>query len=399
MEEFNEFSRLLWRHYFQLLTPEEQRELDKRIENKDGIRVFDSVTSEKEYNKAADYIDSLDKATKLADVKGKLRFTVTANASFNPNLSRIKWRRPYSVAASVTGLLIMAVYFAIIYFSIRIKSTDKIVQQQEIMPGSNKAMLTLADGSVIVLESTAGDTIPIDGSNIVVKQNGSLIYLPGNNSTGYHTLTTPRGGTYSTILPDGSKAWLNASSSLKYAASMAGDVRKVMVSGEVYFEVSRKADDRPFIVEVRDRNMQIEVLGTEFNINAYPEEPAIKTSLFKGSIKIIANGKTAMLLPAQEAQFYGNALTIVDLDAAGLMASRAWKEGKFDFKVADLRSIMLQIGRWYDIDVETDDKAILGRNFGGGLSRDTNLSVVLRVLELNDIHFKLDGRKLVLVQK
>lgn len=408
MEEFNEFSRLLYRHNLDLLSSEEHHELDKRIENKDEMYVFDIVTDKDEHSKAADFFTTLDPAKKLSAIQSKLQFAVTDKAS-SINIGfltrSIHWRKSFPAAAVTTGLLLLTVYFAIIYFSTKLNSADQIVyKQEEILPGGNKGTLTLADGTVIVLEHTKDGRIPVDGKGSITKQNGSLTYIPGNKGNGFHTLATPRGGTYAMTLPDGSRVWLNASSSLKYPASMAGGLRKVILTGEAYFEVSPfrgpgGSTATPFIIEISGRNMQIEVHGTDFNINAYSEEEAIKTSLFNGKMKIIANGKTAMLESAQEAQFYGNALTIVDLDATGITATKAWKEGQFDFQSADLKSIIFQIGRWYDIDVEFNDKAFPVRNFRAELSRDRNLSDVLRVLELNEIHFKLEGRKLMLQGK
>ena len=151
----------------------------------------------------------------------------------------------------------------------------------------------------------------------------------------------------------------------------------------------------PFIIEIKNKNIQIEVLGTQFNVTAYNDEPVIKTSLFKGKITIRAGDKTAMLSPMQEAQINGTALTIVDMNANSFASAKAWKDGNFNFE-GDLPFILRQIGRWYDIEIVIRSKQPGTANYGGSLSRHTSMHDLLKILTLNNIQYRLEGRTLIL---
>jgi ferric-dicitrate binding protein FerR (iron transport regulator) len=279
-----------------------------------------------------------------------------------------------------------------IFFSLQ-KKAPVIVHQvpaggkEDVLPGNNKATLTLGDGSIVSLDSTGNQVI--QQGNTAIRQNkGALEYhTPGANAgISYNTLTTPRGGQFQVLLPDGTKVWLNAASSIRYPTAFAGNERKVEVTGEAYFEVAANAT-APFRVAIGNR-AAVEVLGTHFNINAYPEESSVQTTLLEGRVKVNA----ALLLPGEQAS----------LDAAGKISIKkevdvaqviAWKDGWFQFHLSSLPDVMRQISRWYDVEVIYQGN-IPGKSFEGRIQRDLTLTQMLKILEKNQVHFKLTGRKI-----
>jgi transmembrane sensor len=208
----------------------------------------------------------------------------------------------------------------------------------------------------------------------------------------YNTISTPRGGQYQLMLADGSKVWLNAASSLRFPASFVGKERKVELLGEAYFEVAKNAK-MPFKVKVN--GMEVEVLGTHFNINSYENESTIRTTLLEGSVKINKNNSSSLLKPGQQAQM-NKAGEIKIINDADVEEAIAWKEGKFQFDRADIHDIMRQLTRWYDVDVEY--KGTVSSHFGGTISRDVNLSQVLNMLHLTgEVKFQVEDRKVVVM--
>ena len=274
---------------------------------------------------------------------------------------------------------------------------DSIRQRykNEVQPGGNHAMLTLADGSVISLDSAANGVLTQQGNVKIVKQsNGELLYEgAGNREMMYNTMTTPRGGQYRLTLPDGTLVWLNAASSVTYPAAFTGKERSVTVTGEVYFEVAAN-ENKPF--SVKAGNMIINVMGTRFNVNAYAEEPVIRTTLVQGAVSVAAGHATAVLKPGQQAQMRNNeSLTIVNnIDTEEIIA---WKNGFFQFTDADMPTVMRQIEKWYDVKV-TYEGAIPKRSFGGGIQRSLPLSQVLGILEANDVKFKIEGKNITVLK-
>ena len=274
---------------------------------------------------------------------------------------------------------------------------DSIRQRykNEVQPGGNHAMLTLADGSVISLDSAANGVLTQQGNVKIVKQsNGELLYEgAGNREMMYNTMTTPRGGQYRLTLPDGTLVWLNAASSVTYPAAFTGKERSVTVTGEVYFEVAAN-ENKPF--SVKAGNMIINVMGTRFNVNAYAEEPVIRTTLVQGAVSVAAGHATAVLKPGQQAQMRNNeSLTIVNnIDTEEIIA---WKNGFFQFTDADMPAVMRQIEKWYDVKV-TYEGAIPKRSFGGGIQRSLPLSQVLGILEANDVKFKIEGKNITVLK-
>jgi ferric-dicitrate binding protein FerR (iron transport regulator) len=232
-------------------------------------------------------------------------------------------------------------------------------------------------------------------------KNGQLLYNAGGPVKGavtYNTMTTPKGRQFQLVLPDGSKVWLNAASSLRYPTVFAGNERTVEVTGEAYFEVARNAT-KPFVVKV-GHETEVQVLGTHFNINSYKDEANINTTLLEGSVRVLNKGKKALLKPGQSAQVAMQAnqtagIKIVnDVDMEKVMA---WKNGLFNFQDASLQEVMHQLERWYDIEV-VYEKGAPEIEFVGKMERSLSLSEVLRGLQISEVHFRIEqGRRLVVM--
>ena len=274
--------------------------------------------------------------------------------------------------------------------------------QKDLLPGSNKAILTLADGSKIVLDDAKRGKIASQQNIVITKdKSGELVYqvaetaqtedLPPVEKVVMNMLATPRGGQYQVVLPDGTRVWLNSASSLRYPTAFAGNERQVELSGEAYFEVS-KDPNKPFYVKTATQT--VTVLGTHFNINSYADEMATKTTLLEGSVRVTGNfnGATAKLKPGEQAVNSPNAIEVkenADIDEAV-----AWKNGKFLFRNTDLHTIMRQLSRWYDVDVEYQGN-VVQKHYRGRISRNVPVSEIFQILKTSGINFTIDGRKII----
>lgn len=271
----------------------------------------------------------------------------------------------------------------------------------DIAPGGNKAVLTLADGKKIILsDAKNGELSAVAGVVVTKLSDGQIVYTvkPGKDiNTQPNTIETPRGGQYQVILPDGSRVLLNAASSLTYPASFATlKERRVKLKGEAYFEVAKvklKEHKVPFVVETDKQ--EINVLGTHFNVNNYADEPAAKTTLIEGSVRIKSSGAQKLLTPGNQAISVGGRLTIA---AANMEEVMAWKNGYFMFESEDIASVMRKISRWYDVEVVFEGE-VPTDTFGGTVSRFSNVSKVLRKLELTKkVHFRIEERRIIVTK-
>lgn len=309
-----------------------------------------------------------------------------------------RWNIQYAAAAIIICMLSVSVYFLFKPKQESIISKTEMIQTgtgNDVAPGKNKAILTLANGSSIILDSAANGMLTTQGNSKILKLHGMLSYNTLNTKSTevlYNTISTPRGGQYQLMLADGSKVWLNAASTLRFPASFVGKERKVELLGEAYFEVA-KNPAMPFKVKVN--GMEVEVLGTHFNINSYDNEATVRTTLLEGSVKINKNSSSRFLKPGQQAQM-NKAGEIKIINNVDVEEAIAWKEGKFQFDKADIHDIMRQLARWYDVDVEY--KGTVSSHFGGTISRDVSLSQVLNMLQLTgEVNFQIQNKKVMVM--
>ena len=323
------------------------------------------------------------------------------------------WLR-IAAAASVIFILGVGAYWWLAHTpkTDLVTNDKKITLTNDVAPGGNKAILTLGDGSAIVLDSANNGKLVQQGGSVVNKtRDGELKYESaiGNRESAisYNTLSTPRGGQYQLVLPDGSKVWLNAASSIRFPTAFVGNERKVEITGEAYFEVKpliRPAgggqEKMPFVVKIvtpKGDVGEVKVLGTHFNVNAYDDEEAIKTTLLEGKVKV-GNRQSAILKPGEQAVLTADSrLTIHEKTDADLESIMAWKNGSFHFENADLKTVMRQLSRWYDIEVEYTG-AVKNEPLFMEVPRNTNLLDVLKVIETTaNLKLKIEGKKVTVL--
>jgi hypothetical protein len=285
--------------------------------------------------------------------------------------------------------------------------------QTDILPGHNGAILTLADGRQLLLDSLKNGVIATQNGSQVELKDGSLAYNKSKQTTDgiiYNTMRTPRGRQFQLTLPDGTKVWLNAASSIKYPTVFTGSQRIVEIEGEAYFEVTPlnlptgrdggEGKKLPFIVNVgKGRDAAIEVLGTHFNINAYEDETSIKTTLLEGSVNVKSGGNAqsaAILKPGQQAVIAVNSPLSIN-HSPDLVQVMAWKNGLFNFNGYDIKAVMREIGRWYDLDIvyegEPEPEEMMGE-----LQRNLTLSQVMKILQKIHVKYRIEGRKLIVMK-
>lgn len=277
-----------------------------------------------------------------------------------------------------------------------------VEKPQEIAPGGNRGILTLSNGKQIILaDISAKDTIAKEGEEdeVTIKMgaNGVITYIINPNADAskddadsFNTLSTPTGGQYNIVLADGTKVYLNTVSSIKYPTQFNGNQRVVELEGEAYFEVA-KNKNKPFIV--KSGAQSIEVLGTHFNVHAYNNEPVVKTTLLEGSVAVTYKNQKAILKPGEQSNVADN-LNKIKIKEVDTEATIAWKNGRFKFDNADLKTVMKQLERWYGIKVEYRGD-VSDVRFNGGTFMNKNLSEVLKVLELSNIKFKVEGKTII----
>jgi ferric-dicitrate binding protein FerR (iron transport regulator) len=264
-------------------------------------------------------------------------------------------------------------------------------------PGSSKAILTLADGKTVALDSIHRGIVGVQGGERLISRDKQLVYQQVGEASGgveYNELTTPRGGQYSVVLPDGTKVWLNADSYLRYPTTFSGDSREVELRGEGYFEVAARAD-QPFHVQVlrgKRNPFRVDVLGTHFNIMDYNDEPVLRTTLVEGAVKVSKGGAAVVLRPGQQARLEGEDRLVVS--RADVEEAVAWKNGMFKFDGATIGQVMRQVSRWYDLDVEYVH-GVPKDLFQGEMYRDVRVSEILTILQASGVHFTVEGKKLL----
>ena len=368
---------LLKAHLEGIIGPEDQADLDKWIEASAENRAFFQEINDPEKVMAA-----LQKMEQYDEdrIWEKVMNGKSQNSKVIP-LGNRRWI--WYAAASMVLLLGSGAYYLH-----RVKTQADTTVIADVPPGGNKAILTLANGQKVVLDSLANGVIAQQGSTSVDKVGSGLAYKINDDGGPalMNTLTTPRGGQYTLRLPDGTRVWLDAASSITYPTAFTGKERRVKVTGQVYLEIAHNAA-RPFITEVD--GMEIKDIGTAFNINAYSDEASVKITLVTGAVAVGAQ----VLQPGQQFILTGGNGEVID--HADLDEALAWKNGKFLFgEKTDIATIMRQLARWYDVDVKYEGQ--VGVHFGGSISRQVNVSKVLDKLALTgDVKFRIEGRTII----
>lgn len=310
----------------------------------------------------------------------------------------------YRWAAAVAAVLILVV--GITYYKGRgkkdtVTATSGLeVVAHDLAPGHNGAILTLDDGQQVVLDSAGNGVVASQNGTQVMLNNGQLAYnADGAFQVSYNTVTTPKGRQFPIYLPDSSLVWLNAGSSLRYPTAFTQGERKVELTGEAYFEVAhhlaKDGQRKSFIVQI-NATTNVEVLGTHFNINAYSDEATINTTLLEGAVRMNAGEKGLTITPGQQVRVSSNGVmrVVKNVDTEQTIA---WIKGVFDFQRADIRAVMRQLSRWYDVEVVYEGDVPF-REFEGKIGRDLRLSQVLKGMKNMGLHFRLEeGRRLIVM--
>ncbi|SEL35325.1 FecR family protein [Parapedobacter koreensis] len=373
-----ELSRLLERYANGACTEEEEAKLRSW---------YDTVLQKKKHT-LPDSDSRYLKQKVLASVKQRMHEDSRKKAS--PLLYRARLGRYIVAAASLLVAVVLGYYFLGLQPSVN----DQQLATTEIVPGGNRAMLSLADGRKIALRENQagviiGDAITYTDGTSVFDEGMDGATIGGVNPL---ELTTPMGGTYRVTLPDGTNVWLNSASTLRYPSRFVEKERVVEFIGEGYFAVA-KDNGRPF--KVITAGQEIEVLGTEFNISTYDDEPEIKTTLVEGSVRVApvrGHRQQVILRPGQQSVVQGESVVVREVDIAPYIA---WKSGMFHFKQTPLEEMMRQIERWYDVEVVYKSQ-VPQEKFGGKMKRNVSLPTVLKLLKASEIGFHIEGKKIII---
>ncbi|WDF56713.1 FecR family protein [Mucilaginibacter sp. KACC 22063] len=307
--------------------------------------------------------------------------------------SSVKIWKQLSIAASI--LIVFAAGLIYILKKHSNQHVAKTIAQPKLMPGGNKAVLTLANGKSIILNSAQNGTLATQGNMAVKKvSDGTISYaanqaVPTSATEIYNTATTPRGGLFQFILADGTKVWLNSASSIRFPVAFNGNQRRIELTGEAYFEVTHDPK-KPFIVECNGQEVQD--LGTHFNINAYSDEEAINTTLLEGSVKITAANTSTIISPGQQAKFRNGKVEVTSVNTDDAVA---WKNGLFNFNDNTIQEVMRQLARWYDVQVKYEGQ-LPPRHFSGEISRNVEASQILDILSFKKVHYRIEGKCIII---
>ncbi|AEV96633.1 hypothetical protein A4D02_20915 [Niastella koreensis] len=393
--ELFEIGSLLLKHNQGELTEEEQTILDNWKNASAGNKqLFATLTNNENLQAKLNQLHEIE-ATKEA-AKRRVMESLSMGAIVTPikRTTHSLWK---TVAAAVT-ITAVAGTGAWLLLKNNKHPQVAVVQPAEnklagVMPGSYKAQLVLDDGSIIELDSAGSGKLAQQGNMQVMNRDGQLSYKPDATTEKrslYNTLKTGRGQMYPVKLSDGSAVWLNSSSSIRFPVAFNKQERRVEITGEAYFEVTHN-DRKPFKVSVN--GVEVQVVGTVFNINSYNDEASMKTTLLTGSVKLTKGNEQVMIKPGEQAEVVDK--TIKVNTGVNVNKEVAWKNGLFYFKNENLKAIMRQIARWYDVDVVYEGK-ISNDEISGKIYRNANLSEVLKLLNVLDVNYKIEGKKLII---
>jgi ferric-dicitrate binding protein FerR (iron transport regulator) len=395
MSEIHLISQLIFKNLEGSISGEEKTQLDNWITADPANReLFDELSND----------DSLSAAIMEfhPDGRPKAKERIWAKVmeqagKFKPSPVIPIYRRSFfkvAVAASIILVLGTGYYFSFFNSSKNQNDIAKVQPGKDVLaPKSNKAILILADGRSVSIDSLNNGTLAVQGDIKIEKAaDGQIVYNGSANAIEYNTLFNPRGSKVQPLtLSDGTKVWLNNESSIRFPTAFTGIERKVEITGEAYFEVTKNT---AFPFQVNVKGMEVEVLGTHFNINAYDDEAMKKTTLLEGAVKINMDNNHQLLSPGQQAQVngIGEIKLIRNPDTEVTMA---WKNGKFIFARNDIKSVMRQLEKWYDVKVEYKGD-LTKEEFVGVISRSANISEILAMLEdTRTVNFEISGRKII----
>jgi transmembrane sensor len=393
------------KHRFGRLSDTDAHELNEWIEQSEYNRkVFERLNDEEVLKKR------LNQLSKARQEDWQYILEKLPELESNPlpvvhmNLGRAIRIRRYIIAVAASAIIFVSIFY--LWMNVRKEAqpktktavVDNRLKIDVVAPNMAKATITLANGQIILVDTLDSGILAVQG-NVHVRKNdkGEIVYSNGSvlekNEIFYNILNNPRGSkVVSLALSDGTKVWLNSGSSLKYPIAFTGKERHVAVTGEAYFEVMRDVNKK-FVVKSGD--VTTEVFGTHFNVNNYEDEADIKVTLLEGSVKVSNKGKAMILKPGEQAVAGSSSLVLQN--SPDLERVMAWKNGAFYFTGENLEGIMKQLARWYDVEVEYETP-ISSRTFGGMISRNKKLSEVLSVLELSDVHFRIEGKKIIVLK-
>lgn len=413
--------KILWKfHQKESLTQEEQEVLDawlsKSIHNQ---KVLDEVMDDELWNRDLKLLVSRDDKAIWNKITPQIR-------EYDPVPKAVKLRTPwynYAAAAAALVVTLLAGTYFLVYegSSSHHQETAKTAEvtqkpKTDVPPGGNKATLTLSDGSTITLDRAANGILTQDGVSKINKiKDGELVYdaaqsnSPDQLPITFNILSTPKGGRYSVTLQDGSRVWLNAASTLRFPTAFDTEERTVELTGEAYFDIApttlssnNKSNHSRVPFHVKVNGMDVEVLGTEFNVMAYTDEAEMKTTLLEGAVKVSAGSEAYLLKPGQQAEIFNPTIPAnpvskkIRIVKADTEAAVGWKNGNLHFKNADVESVMRMVSRWYNVNVVYRGNKPAG-HYSGIVSGSTNLSEVLNMLELSGINAKFDGQKIIVL--
>lgn len=385
------------------ITSTEQQELDAWIGASAANRQFaERCLDQRQVASSLEQLDGIDEAAAWQRFLEKNSLSNTAVVA----LRKRPWR--WIAAAAIVGFLATGAWLFLNRDTQPAKQEIVTVNKGEnILPGTNKATLTLSDGRIITLSDQQDGVLARDGGAAVNKKGNVLEYdtksgaaNPDNAPVTYNTAKTPRGSSITLTLPDKTKVWLNAYASIRFPTSFTGKERQVELTGEAYFEVAKNAS-KPFIVSTGDA--QVKVLGTHLNIRNYADEGAIRTTLLEGSVEVTAAQGTrqVVLKPTQQASisFQFNRSSPIPVHTVDVENVIAWKNGYFDFKATPFSDIMQEVKRWYS-DIEgIDMKVPVNDSFTANIPRTVPLSTLLRILEeTGRVHFEVKDKRIIVSQ-
>ncbi|MDH7460017.1 FecR domain-containing protein [Chitinophagaceae bacterium 26-R-25] len=317
-----------------------------------------------------------------------------------PGIITINRRKTFFLVAAVVAAMSIGLFFLAPQFrsgrppANRINYTQRF--KNDVQPGTNKAVLTLGDGSTVNLDDAQNGSLAKQGGTDIIKKGNRLSYNAAHTATQqivFNTISTPRGGQYQLQLPDGTMVWLNAATTLKFPTSFSGNERRVEITGEAYFEVAQNRNV-PFIVSVNDAEVQ--VLGTRFNVMAYSDEGSVKTTLLDGGVRFKSHDDSSVLKPGEQSMLLRNGKIKIN-NGVDIDAVMAWKNGMMNFNDADLTTVMRQLSRWYDVDIVYQN-ASFNQTFIGELPKSLTLMDVLQALErTGNLRFGIEGKKIIVL--